>query len=312
MTNYQAKREAWYAARHTAHSALSAPVLDIFAGHGWGTACQVLGIDEIGIEIDRRACETRRNAGMRTVQGDTRDFDPREWAGVEGLIASPPCQDFSVGGLRKGLDGERGKLVFEAMRYAEAIRPRWILFEQVPQVFDIFVSFAERLRELGYHTRVDIVRCETLGIPTVRKRVILSAHRDRPVRALDQTHSRFYPRNPQRMDAGMFPCVSMREALDLPVGGTIGTRRSPDSRSRRAADYRSTDYPSVAITRFASSWEVREPGEQRGRLIQVPELALLQSYPASFPFAGPRRDQILQVANSVPPALAEQLIQNLL
>lgn len=36
--NYRARREAWYAARHTAPRALSAPVLDIFAGHGWGTA----------------------------------------------------------------------------------------------------------------------------------------------------------------------------------------------------------------------------------------------------------------------------------
>jgi site-specific DNA-cytosine methylase len=74
-------------------------IADLFAGPGgWDVAAAALGLDVTGIELDDYACATRRAAGLRTVQDDVSAMNPRAFGGVEGLIASPPCQAFSMAG----------------------------------------------------------------------------------------------------------------------------------------------------------------------------------------------------------------------
>ena len=52
--------------------------VDLFAGPGgWDAAARALGLDGVGIELDPSACETRRAAGLRTVQGSVLDHRPR-------------------------------------------------------------------------------------------------------------------------------------------------------------------------------------------------------------------------------------------
>lgn len=48
------------------------------------------------------------------------------------LVGGPPCQDFSVAGLRAGVAGDRGNLSLRFMEIAHAIRPRNLLVENVP------------------------------------------------------------------------------------------------------------------------------------------------------------------------------------
>ncbi len=80
----------------------SPTALDLFAGAGgWSIACARLGIDAIGIELDSHACQTRRASGLTTVPGDVSLVSPRDFRGVDGLIASPPCQSFSNAGHKQ-------------------------------------------------------------------------------------------------------------------------------------------------------------------------------------------------------------------
>jgi DNA (cytosine-5)-methyltransferase 1 len=100
--------------------------IDLFAGPGgWDLAAQSLGIEVLGIEWDQAACDTRRAAGLRTVQGDVRDFGPGTdffgayVLGVPGFIASPPCQTFSMAGNgdgRKHLDTLRATIQWMTSR----------------------------------------------------------------------------------------------------------------------------------------------------------------------------------------------------
>ena len=48
------------------------------------------------------------------------------------LVGGPPCQDFSVAGLRAGMAGDRGNLTLRFLEIAHAIRPRNLLVENVP------------------------------------------------------------------------------------------------------------------------------------------------------------------------------------
>ena len=53
---------------------------------------------------------------------------------IDILVGGTPCQSFSIAGLRKGLDDDRGNLAFEFLRIAREARPRWLVWENVPGV----------------------------------------------------------------------------------------------------------------------------------------------------------------------------------
>ena len=68
------------------------------------------------------------NAGdFVTIKGDT-------YGHIDLIIGGTPCQSFSLAGLRKGLDDERGNLALEFIRLLHRTRPKWFVWENVPGV----------------------------------------------------------------------------------------------------------------------------------------------------------------------------------
>lgn len=186
-------------------------IADLFAGiGGWDLAARELGIDPIGFEFDEHACATRDFAQLRTHRCDLEKHEPPPCVGV---IASPPCQDFSVAGKRIGVIGRRGRLVFVPLRWIDTCNPEWVVMEQVPPVLPIWEEYAAHLRERGYSAWSGILSAEQFGVPQTRKRAILIASRVRDVVPPAPTHSAYYPRDPQRFDEGVLPWISMAEAL---------------------------------------------------------------------------------------------------
>jgi len=220
--------------------------VDLFAGPGgWDIAAVALGLDVIGIEWDPSACETRRAAGLPTVEGDVRDYGPLDWPDAHTLIASPPCQTFSMAGKgagRKALDvvnslawrmyarlsiaedlasmeDERTGLVLEPLRWAleavDADMPyRTIVLEQVPTVLPVWETFAEILRAEGYSVATGRLTAEQYGVPQTRKRAILVARRDGTATLPAPTHRKYRKGVAQAEgDPALKPWVSMAEAL---------------------------------------------------------------------------------------------------
>lgn len=78
--------------------------------------------------------------------GDITQINGADIEPVDCITAGSPCQDLSVAGLRKGLDGERSGLFMEQIRIIkemrendrklgrtdEFIRPRYMVWENVP------------------------------------------------------------------------------------------------------------------------------------------------------------------------------------
>lgn len=194
-------------------------VIDLFAGcGGWDVGARDLGIDPIGIEMDADACATRALHGMPTIRADLTTLDPLRFAGIDGLIASPPCQDWSMAGSRKGITGETGRLVMEVLRWATAIGPRWVACEQVPTALPVWEFFAHHLRDFGYKTWTGVLEAERYGVPQTRERAFLLAHRDHQPEPPVPTHQRYVSGEPARYEpASMFhaeilPWVSAAEA----------------------------------------------------------------------------------------------------
>lgn len=81
---------------------------------------------------DRRKGETLEEyaaeAGFQTIEGN-------EYGPIDLLVGGTPCQSFSIAGLRRGLDDDRGNLALEYIRLAERTRARWVVWENVPGVF---------------------------------------------------------------------------------------------------------------------------------------------------------------------------------
>lgn len=221
--------------------------LDLFAGTGWGVACQRLGIKEAGVEIMPEAVATREANGMETIYRDVWDGlkltaeQHRDAYGSYGLlIASPPCQTFSMAGSGKGREaldevieaiqlhaykdadalhafGEahdmRTALVLSPLAYVWRDRPRLVAMEQVPTVLPVWEACAEVMREWGYEVQVEVLNAEQYGVPQTRNRAILVARRGGPVHLPIPTHSRYYSNNPTKLDPGIKKWVSMADAL---------------------------------------------------------------------------------------------------
>ena len=101
---------------------------------------------------------------------------------VDLLAAGFPCQDISVVGPQRGLDGERSILVLEVFRLLERAtrRPEIVLLENVPHILSInngsFMRFmTEWICMLGYRWAYRIIDPRSLGIPHRRPRFFLLA-----------------------------------------------------------------------------------------------------------------------------------------
>jgi DNA (cytosine-5)-methyltransferase 1 len=64
------------------------------------------------------------------------------------IVFGSPCQDFSVAGRRVGLDGDRGNLALVALGIVNRLRPRWMVFENVPGLLSSRSGSAEAERQV--------------------------------------------------------------------------------------------------------------------------------------------------------------------
>lgn len=224
--------------------------LDLFAGPGgWDLAAQDLGLDPLGVEWDDAACATRHAAGLRTLQADVAELLPRDHGPIDLLIASPPCQAFSMAGKGAGrralaaltdgitaiahaeqvdtasidaaCDDPRAHLVLEPLRWALALRPRAIALEQVRPVLPLWEAMAVALRLHGYNVWTGVLSSERYGVPQTRERAILTAHQHRPVSEPPATHRRYIaPRRRKEASLGLFDApdperIELREEAHL-------------------------------------------------------------------------------------------------
>ncbi|RMB80513.1 DNA cytosine methyltransferase [Streptomyces shenzhenensis] len=268
-------------------------ILDLFAGPGgWSHALSVLGVRDVGLEWDLRACATRTRAGMLTLRTDVALYPVWPWVGrTRGLIASPPCQAWSVAGKRLGLVDQplvheavadlavgrdtreqlhaacqdtRSLLAAEPMRYLHALNtvgePEWVAMEEVPDVLPLWKQYAAILRRWGFSTWTGILNAADYGVPQTRRRAILLASRIRTAQPPTPTHAQVAEPD-SLFGPGRARWVSMAEALgwgatDRPVptvcaGGGPGGGPEP---------FPSGSRQTLANARDRDTWQPRHAG----------------------------------------------------
>lgn len=97
------------------------------------------------------------------------------------LVGGTPCQDYSIAGLRKGMDGERGQLTLRYVDILEDKQPTWFLWENVPGVLSSsggrdFATFIHDLKAVGYSFAWRILDAQYCGVPQRRRRIFIVGH----------------------------------------------------------------------------------------------------------------------------------------
>jgi site-specific DNA-cytosine methylase len=100
---------------------------------------------------------------------------------VDVIVGGTPCQSFSVAGRRGGLQDGRGQLVLWFLYAVCRIRPRYVVWENVPGILSIdegktFRAFVSTLDEFGYFVEWRILDAQYFGVPQRRRRVFVVGH----------------------------------------------------------------------------------------------------------------------------------------
>jgi DNA (cytosine-5)-methyltransferase 1 len=110
-------------------------VLSLFSGvGGMDLGLERSGMQVVGMcEIDKHARSVLAHHWPDVpIHDDVTTLETEQWRGRVDLVAGgSPCQDLSVAGRRKGLDGARSGLFWHQCRIADSVAARWVLWENV-------------------------------------------------------------------------------------------------------------------------------------------------------------------------------------
>ena len=87
-------------------------------------------------EIDKYAIDVYKyNFKNSTYVKSVTNIRGRDLPRIDVITFGSPCQDFSMAGKRKGMDGERSSLITEAIRLIKECRPSFFIWENVKGTF---------------------------------------------------------------------------------------------------------------------------------------------------------------------------------
>ena len=109
-------------------------------------------------EIDKHSIAVYKNQFKNsTYVGSVTDVRGADLPRIDLITFGSPCQDFSLAGKRKGMEGDRSSLILEAIRLIRECRPRVFVWENVKGTFssnsgEDFASILQEFTNIGGYT----------------------------------------------------------------------------------------------------------------------------------------------------------------
>lgn len=180
------------AEKHTSSSPTTYKMGELFCGPGGIALGAHNAADKVpGIKVehawandyDPTTADTYREntpgASEETVYvGDVRELDTDALPPIDGFAFGFPCNDFSLVGKQKGLDGTYGPLYSYGINVLKSHKPEWFVAENVGGLSGANegLAFPYILREMqraGYTVVAHKYRFEEYGLPQARHRIII-------------------------------------------------------------------------------------------------------------------------------------------
>lgn len=165
---------------------------ELFCGPGglaWGAMNADIGLPDFKIthawanDYDKNTCSTYTHNicpdHPETVyHADIRKFDLTGLPKIDALAFGFPCNDYSVVGEQKGMDGVYGPLYSYGIKVLKLYKPKWFLAENVGGLRNAnegkaFQKILEEMRMAGYTITPNLYKFEEYGIPQARHRIII-------------------------------------------------------------------------------------------------------------------------------------------
>ena len=181
--------------------------LDLFSGIGGFH----LGFERAGYEVTSYFSEVDKHAiavykhqfPNSTYVGSVTDVRGADLPTIDLITFGSPCQDFSLAGKRKGMEGQRSSLILEAIRLIRECRPSVFVWENVKGTFSSndgadFWAIIQAFTDIGgYRLEWQLLNTSWF-LPQNRERIYLVG----------------YSANPS--GRGVFPiAANEREAIEL-------------------------------------------------------------------------------------------------
>ena len=165
--------------------------LDLFSGIGGFH----LGFEKAGYkvksyfsEIDKHAVAVYKHKFKDAEYvGSVVDIDGNKLPRIDLITFGSPCQDFSLAGKRKGMEGDRSSLVLEAIRLIDECRPSVFIWENVKGTFSSndgadFAAILQAFANIGgYRLEWELLNTSRV-LPQNRERIYLVGYSTKPGR----------------------------------------------------------------------------------------------------------------------------------
>lgn len=305
-------------------------VVDLFAGAGLLSSAFLSERFSIlrAIERDVVAAATyRSNVGDHVVVQDIQSIAPIGTCDV--LIAGPPCQGFSTIGRRDKND-PRNRLTLQVARWAEVLRPKIVVVENVPTFLGstYWTRLKGRFEHLGYEVSSVVLNAADFGLAQIRRRCFAFASMvglpeiSQPSKPKSKTVREAWdglPSLPTGENWHSAPTPSplaLARMKVIPLGGDkrdvlrVAPHLAPKSWwkiSGEATDVWGRmlwDEPCNTLrTALLNASKGRYIHPEQNRVISLREAARLHSIPDRWQFVGTPYQIARQIGNGVPPLL---------
>lgn len=163
-----------------AYGAMSARIenLDYRILHQWATDYDT----DTCATYEHNICNGKKGSVIRE---DVRKLDLSSLGPIDALAFGFPCNDYSVVGEQRGMDGVYGPLYSFGVKALQIYKPMWFLAENVGGLRNAndgkaFVKILDDMRAAGYTLTPHLYKFEQYGVPQARHRIIIVGIRNDP------------------------------------------------------------------------------------------------------------------------------------
>jgi len=272
---------------------------------------------------------------VRTLRLD----DPR-LTPIDGFAFGFPCNDFSVVGEHKGIDGNYGPLYQYGVAVLQRFRPMWFVAENVGGLASAnegaaFKKILESMKEAGYRIYPHLYKFEEYGVPQTRHRIIIIGIREdlpyvfyppspaafvahdnssraaleHPPIPADAPNNEHTAQNPRVVERLRYIRPGQNAfTANLPAHLQLNVRGAKISQIYKRLD---PDKPAYTVTGSGGGgthiYHYEEP-----RALTNRERARLQTFPDNYLFTGSKESVRKQIGMAVPPRGARIIFEALL